>query len=48
MTGLHLLRFQQKPQVFLPGAGTRQYVDRLLALLDVLCDVADAIEQMPG
>jgi hypothetical protein len=43
----HLLKFEQKPQTFCPGGGARQYADRLQALLDVLCDVADAIEQMP-
>ena len=43
----HLLKFEQKPQVFSPGGGKQQYVERLHALLDVLCDVADAIEQMP-
>jgi len=43
----HLLRFEQKPQAFSPGGGKRLYVDRLQALLDVLCDIADAIEQIP-
>jgi hypothetical protein len=44
----HLLRFEQRPQTFSPGIGAQQYVDRLQSLLDVLCDVVDAIEQMPG
>jgi hypothetical protein len=42
----HLLKFEQKLQTFCPGGGKQRYVDHLQALLDVLCDVADAIEKM--
>lgn len=43
----HLLRLEQNLPAFCPY-GSERYVSGLQALLDVLCDIATAIEQRPG
>jgi hypothetical protein len=42
----HMLRFEQSLPAFCPY-GSERYVHSLQALLDVLCDLATAIEQLP-